>query len=97
MELFGIGWMEMIVIALVALIVVGPKRLPQAAQTVGRLFGYATQQWRNIQQEIRRPMDSDLIDIKGEFEQTIQEITDLEPLVDVTPKQSKTKQSQAKQ
>ncbi len=87
MELFGIGWMEMIVIGLVALIVVGPKRLPQAAQTIGRLFGYATQQWRNIQTEIRRPMENELIDIKSEFEETVQDITDIEPLVEITAKQ----------
>lgn len=82
MELFGIGWMEMIVIGLVALIVVGPKRLPQAAQTIGRLFGYASQQWRNIQNEIRRPMENEFIDIKNEFENSIHEITDIEPLVE---------------
>ena len=91
MELFGIGWMEMIVIGLVALIVVGPKRLPQAAQTIGRLFGYATQQWRNIQTEIRRPMENELIDIKSEFEETVQDITDIEPLVEITPKQTRKK------
>jgi len=82
MEFLGIGWMEMIVIGLVALIVVGPKRLPQAAQTIGRLFGYASQQWRNIQNEIRRPMENQLIDIKNEFEESIHDITDLEPLIE---------------
>ncbi len=92
MELFGIGWMEMIVIGLVALIVVGPKRLPQAAQTIGRLFGYASQQWRNIQNEIRRPMENEFIDIKNEFESSIHEITDIEPLVEKAPdKTRKTK------
>jgi len=84
MELFGIGWMEMIVIGLVALIVVGPKRLPQAAQTIGRMFGYASQQWRNIQAEIRRPIENEFIDIKGEVEDTIHEITDIEPLIENT-------------
>jgi len=84
MELFGIGWMEMIVIGLVALIVVGPKRLPQAAQTIGRIFGYATQQWRNIQSEIRRPMENEFIDIKNEVEGSIHEITDIEPLLEET-------------
>lgn len=81
MELFGIGWMEMIVIGLVALIVVGPKRLPEAAQTIGRVFGYASKQWSNIQSEIRRPMEGEFIDIKNEVADTIQDITDLEPLI----------------
>jgi Tat protein translocase TatB subunit len=91
MELFGIGWMEMIVIGLVALIVVGPQRLPQAAQTIGRLFAYGTQQWRNIQTEIRKPMENEFIDIKAEFKDTVQEITDIEPLIDITPKQNSKK------
>ncbi len=88
MELFGIGWMEMIVIGLVALIVVGPKRLPQAAQTIGRLVGYASQQWRNIQEQIRQPMENEIIDLKGKFEDTIHEITDIEPLTDKTDKKT---------
>ena len=71
----------MIVIGLVALIVVGPKRLPEAAQTIGRVFGYASKQWNNIQSEIRRPMEGEFIDIKNEVEDTIQDITDLEPLI----------------
>ena len=96
MELFGIGWMEMIVIGLVALIVVGPKRLPEAAQTIGRLFGYVSQQWRNIQSEIHRPMDHELTDIKGELEQTIQDISDIEPLVEITPKQPRKNLSKQK-
>lgn len=80
MDLFGIGWMEMIVIGLVALIVVGPERLPQAARTIGNLVGYLSRQWKNIQQEIRQPVEGELIDIKSKFEDTIHEVTDIEPL-----------------
>lgn len=80
MELFGIGWMEMIVIGLVALIVVGPARLPEAAQTIGNVIGYLSRQWKNIQQEIRQPVEGELSDIKGRFEGTIREVTDIEPL-----------------
>ncbi|EAU55929.1 Sec-independent protein translocase protein TatB [Mariprofundus ferrooxydans] len=80
MELFGIGWMEMIVIGLVALIVVGPARLPEAAQTIGNVIGYLSRQWKNIQQEIRQPVEGEITDIKGRFESTIREVTDIEPL-----------------
>jgi Tat protein translocase TatB subunit len=34
--MFNIGPMELIVIALVALLVVGPKRLPQLGKTIGK-------------------------------------------------------------
>jgi len=84
MELFGIGWMEMLVIGLVALVVVGPERLPQAARTVGNFVGYLSRQWRNIQQEIRQPVEGELNDIRGKFEDTIHEVVDIEPMTEKT-------------
>ncbi len=36
MEIFGMGFGEILLIALVALIVLGPERLPEAARTVGK-------------------------------------------------------------
>lgn len=37
--MFGIGVSELLVIFLVALLVLGPERLPQAARTLAKLFG----------------------------------------------------------
>lgn len=37
--MFGIGISELLVIFLVALIVLGPERLPAAARTLAKLFG----------------------------------------------------------
>ncbi|HOE80496.1 MAG TPA: Sec-independent protein translocase protein TatB [Smithellaceae bacterium] len=34
--MFGIGWQELIIIAVVALIIVGPKKLPDLAKTLGK-------------------------------------------------------------
>jgi len=36
--MFGIGWAEMMVIGLVALIVVGPEKLPEMARTIGKIY-----------------------------------------------------------
>jgi Tat protein translocase TatB subunit len=36
--MFGIGILELIVVFIVALIVLGPKQLPEAARTLGRWF-----------------------------------------------------------
>jgi sec-independent protein translocase protein TatB len=41
--MFGIGWGEMVVIGLVALLVVGPEKLPEVAKTVGRFYGQLRQ------------------------------------------------------
>jgi sec-independent protein translocase protein TatB len=37
--MFDIGWSEMMVILLVALIVIGPKDLPRVARTMGQWVG----------------------------------------------------------
>jgi Tat protein translocase TatB subunit len=37
--MFGIGMPEILVILAVALIVVGPKKLPELAKTLGKAFG----------------------------------------------------------
>ena len=57
MEFLGIGPQEIIVILVIAVIVVGPKRLPefavQLARLVRRLRGYAT----DVTQEMRAELD----------------------------------------
>lgn len=55
MEVFGIGLPELLVIAVVALIVVGPERLPEAARTLGRgiaEFRRATEPARTMLRDI---------------------------------------------
>ncbi|MDY0361280.1 MAG: twin-arginine translocase TatA/TatE family subunit [Desulforegulaceae bacterium] len=37
--MFGIGMPEILVILAVALIVIGPKKLPELAKTLGKAFG----------------------------------------------------------
>jgi Tat protein translocase TatB subunit len=36
--MFGIGWQELIIIAIIALLIVGPKKLPDLAKTLGKGF-----------------------------------------------------------
>ena len=37
--MFDIGFSELLIIALVALVVIGPERLPRVARTAGHLLG----------------------------------------------------------
>ena len=50
--MFDLGWLELMVIGVTALIVVGPKELPQLFRTVGRFFGKARAMAREFSQSM---------------------------------------------
>lgn len=56
--MFGIGFSELVVIAIVALIFVGPKRLPEVMKQAGKLFVH-----------VRRTAN----DVRGTFDQVVRE------------------------
>ena len=67
--MFDIGFSELIVIALVALIVIGPERLPRVARTLGALLGRAQRYVNDVKADIQREVDLDeLKDIKSTFQ-----------------------------
>ena len=50
--MFDLGWSEMAVIMLVAIIVIGPKDLPRVARTVGKWTGKARAMARDFQRSL---------------------------------------------
>ena len=67
--MFDIGFSELIVIALVALIVIGPERLPRVARTLGALLGRAQRYVNDVKADIQREVDLDeLKNLKSTFE-----------------------------
>lgn len=57
--MFDIGFSELVVIAIVALIVVGPERLPKVARTLGHLFGRMQRYVNDVKADISREMELD--------------------------------------
>lgn len=54
--MFEVGFSEMVVIAVVALIVIGPERLPKVARTLGHLMGRAQRYVNSVKADISRDM-----------------------------------------
>lgn len=57
--MFDIGFSEMMVIAVVALVVIGPEKLPKVARTLGHLFGRMQRYVNNVKSDINREMALD--------------------------------------
>ena len=57
--MFDVGLSEMMVIAVVALIVIGPERLPKVARTLGHLFGRMQRYVNDVKSDISREMELD--------------------------------------
>jgi len=57
--MFDVGFSEIVVIAIVALIVIGPERLPKVARTLGHLFGRMQRYVNDVKADISREMELD--------------------------------------
>ena len=67
--MFDVGFSELIVIGVVALVVIGPERLPKVARTAGVLVGRLQRYVAQVKADINREMDSaELGKVKQEFE-----------------------------
>ena len=57
--MFDIAFSEVVVIAVVALIVIGPERLPKVARTLGHMFGRLQRYVNEVKADINREMELD--------------------------------------
>lgn len=67
--MFDIGFSEMMVIAVVALVVIGPERLPKLARTLGHLTGRMQRYVNDVKADINREIELDEL---RKFKQEIQ-------------------------
>lgn len=67
--MFDISFSELFIIGLVALIVIGPQRLPKVARTAGHLFGRMQRYVNDVKADINREMElEELRKLRSEFE-----------------------------
>lgn len=78
--MFGIGMPEMIMILVIALIVIGPKKLPDIAKALGRAFN----EFKKATNDFKESMgiDDELNNVKNAFDELNK---DIKETIDVTP------------
>ncbi len=85
--MFDVGFWELAVIAVVALMVLGPERLPRAARTAGLWISKARRTVTTMKAEIERELDveemkkivgQDTVETLQEFKQEIEVATTLD-------------------
>ena len=80
--MFDVGFSEIVMIAVVALIVIGPERLPKTARMLGHLFGRLQRYVNEVKADINREMELDELrklqrEVKGvasDFQQSMTSI-----------------------
>ncbi|MBA1203682.1 twin-arginine translocase subunit TatB [Pseudomonas capeferrum] len=60
--MFEIGFTELVLVGIVALLVLGPERLPVAARTVGRGLGQAKRAMHALRAQVEREIDLPTLD-----------------------------------
>ncbi|MDV0438364.1 Sec-independent protein translocase protein TatB [Xanthomonas sacchari] len=79
--MFDIGFSELLVIAVVALVVLGPERLPKAARFAGLWVRRARAQWDSVKHELERELEAEelkrsLHDVQSSLRQAETELRD---------------------
>lgn len=79
--MFDIGFTELLLIGVVALVVLGPERLPGAVRTTGLWIGRAKRSFANVKAEVEREIGADeirrqlhnerILDLEREMKQSI--------------------------
>ncbi|MFC3716106.1 Sec-independent protein translocase protein TatB [Luteimonas soli] len=77
--MFDIGFTELLVIAVVALLVLGPERLPKAARFAGLWVRRGRAQWASVRSELERELAAD--ELKRSLRETQDAMRDIDASV----------------
>jgi sec-independent protein translocase protein TatB len=81
--MFGFDFWEMVVILVVALLVVGPERLPKLARTTGLWIGKLKRMASNLREELEDEFEA--VELKQILTQQQQEINELRGMLNESP------------
>ena len=85
--MFDIGWSELVVIGVVALIAIGPKELPGVLRTVGQYMGKVRRMASEFQGQFNEAMrEAEMADLKKQVDEmtdTAKSFTNFDPLAEV--------------
>jgi sec-independent protein translocase protein TatB len=79
--MFDIGWGELLVIGIVALVVIGPKELPGVLRTLGQGMAKIRRMASEFQGQFQEAMrEAEMHDIKNQVDEAARGITHYDPL-----------------
>jgi sec-independent protein translocase protein TatB len=91
--MFDIGFSELLMVAVVALVVIGPERLPGVARNVGRFAGRLQRYVHDIKKDFNREVEFEEIKrLQHEMETTVQSMQESMRAVESTLQQETLKQ-----
>lgn len=81
--MFGLGWGEMVVIGIVALIAIGPKELPAVLRTLGQTMAKVRRMAAEFQGQFNEALrEAEFTDIKKQADDLTRDFSNFDPLAD---------------
>jgi sec-independent protein translocase protein TatB len=88
--MFGLGWGEMVVIGIVALIAIGPKELPTVLRTIGQWMGKVRRMANEFQGQFQEALrEVELSDLKKHADDIAADVSNFDPMKDTRQEMEK--------
>ena len=88
--MFGLGWGEVVVIGIVALIAIGPKELPTVLRSLGQWMGKIRRMANEFQGQFQEALrEAELTDLKKHAEDITNDISNFNPMADTQKEMEK--------
>lgn len=88
--MFNIGGGEFLIIFLVALVVLGPTKLPEAARQIGKVIGEFRKVSNSFQSELKNALDDPVERATREIRKDVTSVAQPPAIVDGTPSTAET-------